>query len=91
MTDKELGGLLDDIESGELERTPAARLLVHAAFDELRLERDAALERERVLRQALKVVEWDAFDNCPWCERHIDEGHAPDCLRQRALSGEVKG
>ena len=71
MNDKELAELLDDIEARDLERTPAARILVFEAFAEMRRERDlalhdigivcaklvsvmqerdAALERERVLR-----------------------------------------
>jgi hypothetical protein len=67
---------------------------------ELRAELAAALEREKVLLEAVEAVEWvydDCGAHCPWCHAftHNDSklpNHAPDCLRQRALAqgGEVK-
>ena len=45
------------------------------------------LEQEKAtLRAALAQVEWSVvFDECPWCCRVREQGHAPDCARQAAL------
>ena len=53
-------------------------------------ERIEVLTRERDLRsEALLAVEWSqtATGCCPWCRRARtnQRGHAPTCLRQRAL------
>jgi hypothetical protein len=53
----------------------------------------ARLQAERdELREAVDAVEWvmgydgDLF--CPWCDKWIEDGHAGNCQRQRALAKE---
>lgn len=36
-------------------------------------------------REALRMVEWIDDDWCPWCDKLMRSGHAPDCPRQAAL------
>lgn len=48
-----------------------------------------------LMREALEKVEWEWDDTanasyCPWCNKYKDEGHTPDCLRQRALGLDKK-
>jgi hypothetical protein len=58
---------------------------------------EVALEfrtRASRLEAALRGVEWVSApgmrDWCPWCACIEEQGHAPDCMRQKALedSGE---
>lgn len=82
MTYQLLTEWLDDIESGELERCPAARILVFDAFKQ-------QAEQLAQARDALEAVEYSgASGHCPWCFGDVSEtkDHAPDCQRQAALA-----
>lgn len=86
-----------DLEAAAVEEkkyTEALLLSVHQRADEWQEQASTLLEQKGALEAALRQVEWTTlkrdnccyFSGCPWCRAmELSGGHAPDCLRQRAL------
>lgn len=72
---------MDEIRLSLIDEIEALRRTISAKDAEIAL-----------LRAALEAVEYVDFNDCPWCglPKYNNDtgdviGHAPDCLRQRAL------